>query len=295
MPERGKAGHARDKFGRPEVVWGRTIVRTHVPAARLHLPPNGTGRGIDPPADAVALQRRPVDRGVPHGPGPRARVAARAAHAGARRHGPRRRGDDLRRLAELRRRLLRAHGPRARAVQGSLRGGPLHVQRHRLQPLRLHLGGQGLRHGARAFPGLPEEARQHLADPSGHRRQGRPPAGAWREVRRHRRLPRPPHRRHAGHPARAQRHQRLRQRPPDGAQPLHAAHRGRPRRLQRVAHDERPRRGAGPGLAGRRRDRAPPQPSGGGRPARGPRGPRWLLPQRRHHIRRRHDPGGLLT
>jgi hypothetical protein len=48
-------------------------------------------------------------------------------------------------------------------------------QEHHLQPLRVHLGRQRLRHGARPLPGLPQEAGQHLADPPRDTRQSRPP------------------------------------------------------------------------------------------------------------------------
>ena len=54
-----------------------------------------------------------------------------------------------------------------------------------VQPVRLHLGRQGLRDGARPPPGLPEEAGRAGPDPSGHRRQGRAAARAGRPLRRH--------------------------------------------------------------------------------------------------------------
>ena len=123
-----------------------------------------------------------------------AELLARAADPRARRSGPRRRGDDLRRLAELRARLQRARRPCARAVQGGVHRRALPVRGPHLQPLRLHLGRQGLRHGARPLPGLPEEARQHLDDSSGHHRQGRSASRSRWTLRRHGGVPGSAHR-----------------------------------------------------------------------------------------------------
>jgi hypothetical protein len=232
-----------------EVLWNQTIVPGYELPERLHLSPHRSRRVQHPAPDAVALQRRSADGRVSHRPVPGGRVVARRRHAGARRPRSRCRGDDLRRLAELRRRLQRARRSGAGAVQGGVHRHPLHVPGRDLQPLRLHLGGQGLCAGTRSLPGLSEEAGQHLDDAAGHHRQGRSPRGPRRSIRRNGRLPRSPHRQCPSHAARGKRRQRVRQRSPDDPLSLHARHRGRrARQLLRAGHDERPRRRARPGV-----------------------------------------------
>ena len=60
----------------------------------------------------------------------------------------------------------RAAGSGALAIQRGLRRRPVQLRGPDVLPLRLHLGRQGLRHWPRDSPGLPEEARFHVADPA---------------------------------------------------------------------------------------------------------------------------------
>ena len=69
-------------------------------------------------------------------------------------------------LAVLLRQPRGAARPGALAVQGGVRRRALLVPGPDLLALRLHLGRQGLRDRPRHPPGLPEEARLDLADPS---------------------------------------------------------------------------------------------------------------------------------
>ena len=105
-----------------------------------------------------------------------------AARAGRRGSGRRRR--DLGRLAELQRHVRGAARPGAGAVPGDVRRRALPVPRRDVQPVRVHLGRQGLRHGPRPPPGLPEEARRAVRDPAGQRRRRRAAARAGRALRR---------------------------------------------------------------------------------------------------------------
>ena len=86
------------------------------------------------------------------------RAAARPADPGGRRSGRGRR--HLGRLAELQRHVRGAARPGAGAVPGDLRRRALRVRGADVQPVRVHLGRQGLRDGPRVPPGLSEEARR---------------------------------------------------------------------------------------------------------------------------------------
>ncbi len=80
--------------------------------------------------------------------------------------GPRGRCLDLGRLAVVLILPRRAAGSSARAIQRGLRRRPLQLRRSDILALCLHLGRQGLRDWPRDSPGLPEEARFHVADPA---------------------------------------------------------------------------------------------------------------------------------
>ena len=137
-------------------------------AAWVHVPTYGDRSFVAGAAAAVALQRHDADDRVPHRPGGRRRAAAGPADPGGRRPGRRRR--HLGRLAELQRHVRGAARPGAVAVPGDVRRRALRVPGRDVQPLRLHLGRQGLRHGPRPPPGLPEEARRAVRHPARHRR-----------------------------------------------------------------------------------------------------------------------------
>ncbi len=189
----------------------------------------GRTRG-DRAAAAVALLGRLPDRRVPNRPrGGRGAVAGRA-RAG---RGPRRRRCDLRRLAVLLGRPARARGPDPVPVPRVLprRRGP--IQRRAGQPLRVHLGRQGLRDVPRLDPGLPEEARLDPHDAVVRGRKGNAAARGRRPVRRHVRRERPSDRPARGH-ARARLEDRAdRQRPTDAQHPaLPGRVRGSPGRVR---------------------------------------------------------------
>ena len=86
--------------------------------------------------------------------------------AGARAGGPRRGRTDLGRLAVVLQQPRGAARPGALAVQGGVRRRPVQLRGPDVLPLRLHLGRQGLRHRPRHAPGLSEEARLDVADPT---------------------------------------------------------------------------------------------------------------------------------
>ncbi len=109
--------------------------------------------------------------------------------------GPRRGRRHLGGLAVLLREPRGAARPGALAVQGGVRRRPLQLPGPDLLALRLHLGGQGLRHRPRHPPGLPEEAGLDLADPPAPVRPGRATDRAGRSVRRDAGRRRPAHRR----------------------------------------------------------------------------------------------------
>ena len=131
-------------------------------------------------------------------------------------------------------------------------------QRRDVQPVRVHLGRQGLRHGARPPPGLPEEARRAVRHPPGERRRRRAAARARRALRGDVLGLRPAADRRHVHDHRHGADGRVRQRPPDDPPPRVPGHRERRHRLAaRARHDARLRRRGRAVLRRRRHDRAP--------------------------------------
>ena len=142
--------------------------------------PEGRASIVPPPpwhysGDVLTVEYRTA-------PGAVARWLPRGARAG--RRGPRRRRADLGRLAVVRRGRGRAARPGALPVQGGVRRGAVPSRRRDVLAVRPDLGRQGLRARARLVPGLPEEARVDLDDPTRDGGPGGPAARARRPVRR---------------------------------------------------------------------------------------------------------------
>ena len=106
---------------------------------------------------------------------------------------------DLRRLAVVLGRHARARGPDPVPVPRVLPRRRRSLQGRAGQPLRLHLGRQGLRDVSRLDPGLPQEARLDPHDAAVRGRQGDAAAGAGRALRRDLHRERPADRAYGGH------------------------------------------------------------------------------------------------
>ena len=152
--------------------------------------------------------------------------------------GPRGGRGDLGRVAELLRHLRGAPRPGPRPVPGGILRHPLQVPGPALLALHLHLGRFRLRDGARAPPGLSQEAGLDLPHPPRHGGPGRTASRPGRSIRREPRRQRPPAAARDLRDQGRKRPRRLRQRAPHAAQPLDARDRERRRRQPGRAGDD---------------------------------------------------------